>query len=417
MPSVMISTTKDGKPVMEKATKFWYENNAPRYHAFEFDPTQPCEWMNDKGQYLFNKYQPAHDADPIAGDVSPFITLLAANYPDAGDQDVILGALAFSAQRCGELLKWAPVLQGTHGCGKGWLIEPARYNAGMHNTAMPTPKNLTEDKNGWLGQGTVVFVDEIGEHRKATIAEIADTLKVPVAGDWIGVRAMQKDLQTMRNYACWFIATNFMDSMLMNDPRERRWAPLISALQTAADIETALPVTLWEHLPDVLEGAKQDAGYDADDFFGVYRYWWDHGGAEAIRAYLLQYPPARAGRAPMTTTRNEAVAAGEDDMVRLVREAVAAGDYGFRNGFISSVAVKALLDDEGVKSPNPKYFGANMTKAGFRLSIRSKKTIGDEVAFEADRSVKVKYYYTDATLGDRFHPTQIASLYDQAQRI
>lgn len=406
MGTMVIGQDPSGKDIREMVTKYWVNNDAPRYHSLVFDPRMPQEfWDTDSGQYVFNSYRPTHEVVPVAGDISPYLHILRSNFPDAGDQHVLLSALAFAIQKPGHLLRWAPVLQGTHGCGKGMLIEPAVHAAGIRYTTIPSPAQLTEEKNGWLGTGTVVFVDEIGEHRKATIKEIADRLKTLVASDYIAVRAMGKDTTMSRNFANWFFATNHLDSMLANDPRERRYAPLISVLQEPEDVAAAFPVSLWG-----------DAAGPGDDWFSCFMRWWHDGGAEAVRAFLMTYEVAKPGRAPETSTKAQAVAAGQDEMVRLVREAIEAGEPGFRGGFVSAAAVRDLLESEGMRTPSGKYFAANMRTLGYRNHVRIRLTPGDSLLFpEFKTTARLCIYYRDGAAPEGLKPAQVGTAYDQAQ--
>lgn len=423
--SLGMSEGANGKPkeVFEKVTKHWINNNAPRYDALVYDPTQPQEWMDEHGRYCFNEYRPAHAKPAEAGDVSPYLYLVKVNYPAEQDRDAILGQLAFSHQRVGEILMWATVQQGTHGCGKGLIVYPLIYNAGIHNIAMPTPENLTDDKNGWLGKNTGVFVDEIGEHRKATIAQIADRLKVPIASDVLGVRAMQKDLAMTRNFACWFFATNHKDSMLTNDPRERRYAPLISALQTPEDVAAAFPASAWQNYPHVIQGAAQHPSYKADDWFSLYRFWYDHcGGNEAVRAFLMQYPPAKPGSAPETTTKGEAIAAAEDQFTKLIRDRIAENDIGFAGGFISVLALERACVDEGVKMKTGQYLGQALAALGYCFSFRTRNVMTYDAKFlqhphvtEPVQNLARVYYCENSGVDEEWLPRSKGAAYMAAQ--
>ena len=408
LPSIAVPAG-DKIKLVEAAAHWWADPDTERYAELAYDPDKPEQWLTDHGEILRNAYLPAHrEPAPTGQDVSPYMHILASNYPDPDDQEVILGALAFAVQNPGKMLLWAPVLQGAQGCGKGLMIKQALTHCIGNNLGVASPKALVAEYNGYMYRKTTVVVDEIGERSKAAMADLIEDLKEPVAENVVPFRLMRTDPFSGRNFTCWFFMTNHIDSMLANDPSERRWAQLVSALQTPEAIEAAFPADLWSNYPQVIEAA----GGPGRSWFTYYRTWWSMGGNEAVRGMLETRAAATPGRAPMTSTRADAVAASEPDLVRIARECIAAQDPGFRGGFASSNAIRAAMESEGLRMPAGRWMGEHMKRLGYGHSVRFRPTPAEDMRFPAAKQARL--YFRDSSLVG--HDSQrIAELYDAAQ--
>lgn len=434
MPPVAIPAPTPDKPNATKdipATKWWLENQPPEYDGFGYWPGAGSEYPDpDTGKQLINTYRAAHDTPAIAGDASPFLYLLAANVPDAGDRHVFLSALAHVAQNPGVMLGWAIVFQGAPGCGKGSLLGAVvRYLSGSHNTMEPEVANLTDEKNGWLDDCTAVVVDEIGDYGKKALVQIAERLKKFVADARVPVRAMQKDMVMAVNFMTWFFTTNHKHSMLATEG-ERRYSHFISALQTAADIDAALPRSAWDGMPWVDAKRREmnavrprpiGVRVMPDNWFGNYYAWWEYcGGKEAVRAYLEQYQAGEWDRAPKTTSTVAAMDEGKGEVARLVREAVEAGEPGFVGGIVSQAAVLDLLASERVKVPYGRWFNEQMADAGFPFNKRAgPNTHGamDSMRFPdgvAAMGARGRFFFADPEFSS-WLPKNLVQAYDSAQ--
>lgn len=395
--------------LVEAAAHWWSDPETERYAELAFDPDKPVQWRTDHGEMLRNAYLPAHRVAAATGqDASPYLHILASNYPDPGDQEVILGALAFAVQNPGKMLLWAPVLQGAQGCGKGLLIKQPLSHCIGGNLGVVSPKALVAEYNGYMYRKTTVVVDEIGERSKAAMTDLIEELKEPVAENVVPYRLMRTDPFSGQNFTCWFFMTNHIDSMLANDPSERRWAQLVSVLQTPEAIEAAFPADLWNGYPDVIEAA----GGSGQNWFTYYRTWWSMGGNEAVRGMLETRAVATPGRAPMTTTRADAVAASEPDLIRIARECIAAGDPGFRGGFVSSNAIRTAMEGEGLRVPAGRWMAQHMRRLGYCDSVRFRPTPAEDMRFPAAKQARL--YFNDPALSE-CETQRVVELYDAAQ--
>lgn len=402
-----------GKLRMQSAAEAWWTDpETERYEYQSFHPGQAESYKDDYGRTVKNAYRATHTTPAMpGGDVEPYMHVMRSNVPNEADQTVLLSALAFAVQKPGEMLLWAPVMQGAQGCGKGTLIKKPLVHSIGENLGVAGPKQLAGDYNGYMYRKTTVVVDEIGEHSKATIAEIADGLKEPIAESPVPYRIMRTDPFSGDNFTCWFFLTNHMNSMLANDLNERRYAHYVSPLQTPEQVNVAFPSGWWEtHYPDVVAAA----GVTGLDWFRYYQIWWDQSGAEAVRSVLELYPAASPGRAPMTTTRHMAECAGEPEAVTQLREAIAAKLPGFRNGFVSSIAFRELMKSEGLRAPAGRWLNEALKRLGYIHNIRSRPSPAESMRFPQVNDVQMRLYYSDSSLVSKA-PSDIFDAYDQSQ--
>lgn len=411
LPSIPTMDSNGKVRMISAAESWWTDPDTERYEYQSFNPAQPDKYTDEYGRVVRNTYRPAHTTPATAGDVEPYMYIMRCNIPNESDQAVLLSALAFAVQRPAEMLLWAPVVQGVQGSGKGTIVKKPLVHALGHNLGVAGSKQLAGDYNGYMWRKTAVVVDEIGEHSKATIAEIADGLKEPVAESPVPYRIMRKDPFDDVNYTVWFFLTNHMNSMLANDLNERRYAHFVSAIQTPEQVSAVFHDGWWqENYPHIV----QLAGGTGLDWFRYYQVWWDSGGAEAVRAVLEQYPAAMPGRAPITTTRSVAEAAGEPEAVTQIREAVAAKLPGFRNGFVSSIAIRELMKSEGLRAPAGRWLNEAMKRLGYIHNTRCRRSAAESIRFPSANDEQMRVYYADGSLVGRA-PVDLIDYYDQAQ--
>ena len=414
LPSIPVMDAKGTVRMQSAVEAWWIDPQTERYDYQSFHPGNPQTYSDEYGRSVRNTYRAPHEVPAVTdGDVEPYMHIMRVNIPDERDQAVLLSALAFAVQYPGEMLLWAPVIQGAQGSGKGSLVKRPLVYAVGRNLGVAGPKQLTGEYNGYMYHKTTVVVDEIGHHSKATIAEIADSLKEPIAESPIPYRIMRVDPFSDVNFTCWFFLTNYLDSMLANDINERRYAHLVSALQTAEQVARAFPDDWWiTRYPAVV----QAAGGPGLSWFRYYKFWWEMGGAEAVRAVLENYPAAIPGRAPITTTRHIAESASEPEMVTQVREAVAASLPGFRGGFASSIAIRELMKAEGLRPPAGRWFNDAMKRLGYAHNVRAKPSPGENMRFPSVNDITMRIYFTDGNMVG-WRPGEILNAYDQAQTV
>lgn len=392
------------------ATKYWWDHTEQRVDEYGFKPGAPMVYVDEAtGAERLNQYKPHKTAPAPRGlDVSPWLFLLGANITDAGDRHIFVSALAHMVTRPGDLLRWAPVLQGGEGCGKGSLLgETVRHCVGS-NMGLATPLDLADKFGGYAHNKTAIIVDEIGERSKAALSEIAEMLKPRIADRLNSYRLMRTDAFTDNNYASWGFTTNFIGSMLASKGT-RRYSHFISALQTPEDIAAALPVSAWDSYPDVHTACRNPA----PDWFDLFYTWWGMGGNEAVRGYLEGYEAGEWGRAPITTSTATATTEGEPEMVRVIRECIASNMQGFRGGFISSSAIRDAMRADDIKPPPGRWFGKCMDQLGYFHVTRVRPSPAEEMRFPGSGH-QIRIYYRNHQMAN-WLPNNIAAEYDRAQ--
>jgi hypothetical protein len=139
------------------------------------------------------------------------------------------------------------------------------------------------------------------------------------------------------NKSNWIILSNFKNSLPI-DANQRRYAPLFTAQQSAEDVHRDF-----------------GAGYFPDLWD-----WLRAGGFAHLTHYLQtrdlhpEYNPIGTGsaraRAPETSSTREAIGASMGNYEQEILEAVAEGRDGFRNGWISSVALTKLEEQKRLRT-------------------------------------------------------------------
>jgi len=404
LPPIMIEDKATGNARAKLAADYWWEHpDTLSYHATGYDPLTGVEFYDDKARKIRNVYEPGHAAPaPAVGleSIAPFMHIIRVNFPDASDQHTLLQILGNLVQRPGVMLRWAPVMQGTQGCGKGTIFQAVAYCHGRKNVAHPSPDVIATDFNGYMDRKTLILVNEIGDHSKRELSVLSEKIKPWITDDDAHIHGKGKGSYDTQNFTNWIFTTNHLHCMLAT-LGERRYAHFISVLQTEDDAARAFYAEWWTG--------------GAADWWGSYYDWWGAGGAEAVRGYLghmaLDVAPSRA---PVTSSTAEAMHAGDGAAIGLIRAAVTEGAAGFRGGWVSINAVRDLLESEDLKVPGGPYLARQLEQIGYRHTIRCNTS-----PLEADRfrkaATKTRLYHTADLTGQG--PANTMALYDAAQRL
>lgn len=374
----------DGKLIHTSVADYWWDaETTPRYEVIGFDPNQPKSMTDGAGRSAINSYRPAHPLPAQRGqDVSPFLFLLRANIPDEGDQALVTGALAHAVQKPGERLQYALVMQGVQGCGKGVLIKwTLQHCCGSWNIGLATPKMLLDQFNGYPHRKTVVVCDEIGERKWADMTDILENLKEPITEARIPIRKMRRDAFDVDNFATFFFMTNHIRSMLANDHNERRYMHFISAMQQTADVAACLPISSWDAYPAIADVLRRS---NRSTWFTGYALWWSQfGGADAVRGYLEHEAVAltAGGRAPITTSTEEAHRSAVSPIERIIKECIEFGDLGFGGGYVSSNAIRHALAVNEQNTITPIVMRQIMSGLGYKDQWRCSATPNEAAWF------------------------------------
>lgn len=311
----------------------------PKVDRVDFRPDLlPRAVFQEDGVSFVNTYRPL-GIKPVPGDTSLFTDHLARLFPDAGDRAIVLDYMASLVQRKGVKASWAPFIQGTKGNGKSLLAYCVAHAVGHPYTQPITPALLASEFNEWLCRSVFAYVEDTYVPTGRGKAEIMEILKPMVTAERQPIRAMRTDT-TVRRVCCNFLFFSNHEDGLPQDDDERRYAPLFCAQREKA------------HLARDGMGAA---------YFSRLYGWLENGGYANVAHLLATHPiPAHhgvewlRGRAPDTTSTQAAVRASASSIEMEVLEAIAAGREGFRGGWVSSVALDALVKETRTALPRTR---------------------------------------------------------------
>lgn len=306
-----------------------------------------------------NTYKPIN-IQRQKGDVSPFLRHLQFMIPDEQDRKYLLDFMAHVVKYPGFKIQWAPLIQSAEGGGKGWLIEVMETIIGLSYAYRPKAQDLVKSGstfNGWMANKLLICVDEIKVDEKRDLVEI---LKPMITERRIEVQSKGIDQTMSDNYANWMFLSNFKDAIPVGK-NGRRYAVFYSAFQSKADMLRM--------------------GLDDNYFAELFTWTRNRGGWQIVADYLLDYPIERGavpGRAPTTTSMAEAMALSRGPIERAIADAVVDNMAGFRNGWVSVLAVHNLLSERSIRQTSDTVIEGILTGMGYSLIGRAVRAYGQE---------------------------------------
>lgn len=334
----------------------------------------------------------------VPGDASPFITHVRKLLPNGRDAEILLAYMAACVQHKGEKANWAPVLQGIPGCGKTLVSNALKYAMGgpkMCHTGRAS--DLAGRFNSWLVHNLLIVFDEIKiDHDRGDAWEKLKTYITERVHqiEFKNVDLVQRDICT--NF---FICTNHRDA-LPKTQGERRLAMLFCAQQNPGDNERdGLTVAYFKALFGWL---------NADGYAIVANYL----GTCAIPSEFDFTRDAMV--APATTSTEDAIEASRGAAEQEIDEGIAGHYDGFRNGWVSSVAIERRLGAFKFKLSRNR-FGAMMAALGY---VRHPSLPGGRVCNPLPDGTRPTLYVLKdhPTLGLGLTPTDVARAYWEAQK-
>lgn len=234
----------------------WAPGYGERFQVKDLDPTD----HKAADCWLYNRYQPPREPTK-AGDVTPWLNLLAKLYPD--DTDHLINYFADAVQAPSKKCNHAIVLgSGIHGIGKDTLLAPLRHAVGHRNYAIIKPSDLVDGTNPWVAS-RVVQVSEsrdlgeghLGISRYEMYERCKDLAAAPPATLLCNDKYIRK--HQVLNVLRLIVTTNHGVDGLFIDPEDRRH------------------FCAWSDAPKMLE-AEAIAMWD----------WYDAGGMDYVAHYL-----------------------------------------------------------------------------------------------------------------------------------
>lgn len=302
---------------------------APRADGSCFRPDlPPGSLVKRNGQTFVNTYWPV-EVERRPGDASPFFEHLTKILPDETDRAILLYYMAACVQHQGVKFQWAPLLQGVEGNGKTLFTRCVAHAVGHRYVHMPKASKISAQFNAWMVGKVFYGVEDIYVPEQKR--EVIEDLKPMITGDNLEIEGKGVDQISADICGNFILNSNHKDGV-RKTKNDRRFSPLFCAQQQVEDL-----------LRD---------GMGGDYFPRLYNWLKDEG--YAVVAELLhtlpipdQYNPAFGGRAPRTTSTDEAIAASLGAVEQEVQEAIEQGLPGFCGGWISSIQLERLLERIG----------------------------------------------------------------------
>lgn len=207
--------TKRGTP----SERFVASPRTEKVDAMEFLPGRR-RIIRRKGVRILNTYIDSRiDPDPSA-DVSPWIEHLDWLIPDEEDRGHVMDWLAWTYQRPGDKITWAPILYSkANGVGKTTVFNCLAHCIGASMVSEPTQAELEDRFNDWCFGKLLVKIEELMSGDKFHVAE---KLKPVVANPTISVRRMHQTGFVVTNVANVCASTNHVQALPMEEG-DRRW--------------------------------------------------------------------------------------------------------------------------------------------------------------------------------------------------
>ena len=216
------------------------------------------------------------------------------SYPVERERELLLSWLAYTIKRMDKKIRWAVVMQGVDGAGKGFVGEMLMAILSRNNVETVNAQSLEEKFTGFFESRKVVVLEEARIHGTSRYA-IMDKLKPFITNDVVSIRRMHRDPYNVPSVSNTMILTNHSDALPVYDA-DRRYFVISTHFQTKEMIEK-----FRERHPD-----------HYDEIFNAIAY---HPGA--IREWLEDYPLHEEfdpdGHAPMTDAKARMIDMARND--------------------------------------------------------------------------------------------------------
>ncbi len=314
----------------------------PKVSDITFDPTGEFQDIltDPDGIKRVNVYRP-RTPRRVSGDPSLFVDLITTMIPDERDRVILTSYMAAVCQYPGQKFLWAPLVQGAQGNGKSTLISVLRYcvdgiTQGVDDQAAKysvelLPRHLDSQFNGVMESKLLAVVHEMHTDSFKDQRERQDYLKSLITEPTLTIERKGANQYTARNCMNFLFCSNHRDAVRL-ESAERRFAVFYTAQQTVDDVRAA-----------------------GIDFKALWS-WLRADGFAIVYDYLMTYqipdefnPAGDATRAPVTSSTAAAVSESRSPVERLILEAVADDEPGFKNGWVSVAKVNHLCERDGIK--------------------------------------------------------------------
>jgi len=360
----------------------------------------PNTIVDEGGERLINSYYPI-DTPKTKGDIGPFLDLVARMLPDATDQQILVSYMASMVQNIGTKFQYAVLLQGTEGNGKSMMIRMLDKCIGRRYSFMPNAKQLDKNFNSWMSEKLFIGVEEIKvSHSRLDMLE---ALKPMITNESIEVESKGVDQVMMDNYANFFMCSNYKDAIPITVDT-RRYCILYSGQQCKNDkIRDGLTN---QYLSQFFKWLEFDNGFAiVHDFLFNFK-------------IPEIYDPSTGIEAPTTSSSTEAVAMSLGPIEQEIFAAIEEGRPGFKYGWISSIALKTLIDNMRGYTPPRNKWAEIVSRIGYVHHPALTKGIPNRPVITATDAGRRPSLYCNSDIVDRTNgmsQEDITSYYEQCQ--
>jgi len=308
-----------GKP----SDRFLAMKRSEKADVAEFLPGQGRFVMKGRVRVL-NTYIDQRIAPDPDINVDPWIDHLTWLVPAERERELLMDWLAWTYQRPGDKITWAPILYSrSFGVGKTTVFNALAKCIGEVMVSEPTQAELEDKFNDWCYGKLLVKIEELMSGDKYHVAE---KLKPVVTNPSLSIRQMHRTGFVVANVANVCASTNHMQALPI-EKGDRRWM-MIQCVEAEREVRRPRMRALHRWLEDV--------GY------GGIAHWLGE-------RDVSDFQPR--GEAPATALRDVVAAASMTDMDR----AVELCDVFDRAGIISSQMVGEYLLQNDCKVSDRKF--------------------------------------------------------------
>lgn len=364
----------------------------------------------DSGKRLANAYFPAA-VDMIDGDPSPFVNHMRRMLPHGDDLELLLSYMAAVVQNPGVKMQWWPVVQGTQGNFKSFLLLIMANAVGTHYAHMPNMKKMVSGDsnfNGWIECKLFLGLDEV---YAADRREFFEGFKTTVTNRTLPIEGKGVEEVTGDNRANGMIVTNHQDGVPITG-EHRRYAAFFCAQQTRADmIRDGMTEAYVADLKDWLLGLGRYASGGESYGIKIMSHYL------RTRAIEDRFNPATSViYAPETTSTQTAIVAGLGQLEQEILEAIGEGTPGFCGDWVSSKALDTLIDGRRFRIPRNKR-RAVLQSLGYDWHPALEATAGRTTSIVAPDNTKPRLFCKVGGIpwNNLTTPAEVARVYSEAQ--
>jgi hypothetical protein len=323
--------------------------NAPQVDRTFFNPNLPPRAIrHEHGVQSVNIWRPKYGKQTL-GDVAPFLEHIQRLLPDVQDQRILISYLAACVQHVGVKFKWSIVIQGVEGNGKSMIVRMMEHALGTDYVYSPRGHQLGGKFNGWMDGKLLIVVEDFKSDMNKQ-EELMEILKPMITEPVMEIEGKGTNAQKVPVFCNYLFTTNHKDG-LRKSKNDRRYCVFFTDQQEENDL------------------AQQ--GMTAV-YFRKLNNWLDEGGYEHVSAYLATVtipdelnPATDCIRAPRTSKYAEVIESGLSGQALMLRDAMEEGVAGIQGGYLSSIVIKRVMSEGGMRSFGPKAMNRICHELGY----------------------------------------------------